>query len=57
MCKHNEWMKICVLCGDVLETTENKGSTTTASATMNETVYVPAQKSEPSDAGEKGEQC
>lgn len=44
MCKHDEWMKICVLCGDVLETTENKASIVT-SAEMNKTVYVAAQHS------------
>lgn len=42
MCKHDEWMKICVLCGEVLETTENK-SRVVATAEMNKTVYVAAQ--------------
>ena len=44
MCDHNDWMKICVLCGDVLETTENK-SDTIASSEMSETIYVPVQQS------------
>lgn len=44
MCKHDEWMKMCVLCGEVLETTENKSSVV-ASAEMNKTVYVAAQPS------------
>lgn len=44
MCKHDEWMKLCVLCGEVLETTENKSSVV-ASAEMNKTVYVAAQPS------------
>lgn len=44
MCKHDEWVKICVLCGDVLEDTEHKASMV-ASAEMNKTVYVAAQQS------------
>lgn len=43
MCKHDEWMKICVLCGEVLETTENKSSVI-VSAEMNKTVYIAAEQ-------------
>lgn len=48
MCIHDEWMKICVLCGDVLETTENKASTV-SSAEMSKTVYVSAEHRVQSD--------
>ena len=48
MCDHKDWMKICVLCGDVLETTENK-SDTIASSETSKTVYVPAQQSVQAD--------
>jgi hypothetical protein len=39
MCDHSEWIKICVLCGDVLEDSEIKSVTETA-AEANETVYI-----------------
>lgn len=44
MCEHKEWMKICVLCGDVLETTENRAKTI-ASAEMSKTVFIAAEHS------------